>query len=99
MAEQSIMNSMGTASAEVAGQVRRRFGYYFTEGRSLGYHLGAEKLLITPWGENSFRVTSTMGPKMPEERWALTEEVPDIEPKIEIKELEARTPSAGLLGG
>ena len=66
MGEQAIMNSMGTASAEVAGQTRRRFGYYFTEANALCYRLGAEKLVIAPWGQNSFRVTATKCAEMPQ---------------------------------
>lgn len=90
MGEQAIMNSMGTASAEVAGQTRRRFGYYFTEANALCYRLGAEKLVIAPWGQNSFRVTATKCAEMPKEKWALTEEVPESHSEIRIGELEAQ---------
>ena len=90
MGEQAIMNSMGTASAEVAGQTRRRFGYYFTEANALCYRLGAEKLVIAPWGQNSFRVTATKCAEMPQEKWALTEEVPESHSEIRIGELEAQ---------
>ena len=75
MEERTIVNTMGTSAPEVANEKSRLFGSFCKADNALCYRLGAERLFITPWGENSFRVTSTKCAAMPEERWALTEEV------------------------
>ena len=86
---QEIVNTMGTISPEVANEESRLFGSFRKEGSALCYQLGAERLCITAWGENSFRVTSTKCAVMPPQRWALTEDVTQPEPEIRIGELQA----------
>ena len=86
---QEIVNTMGTISPEVANEESRLFGSFRKEGSALCYQLGAERLCITAWGENSFRVTSTKCAFMPPQRWALTEDVTQPEPEIRIGELQA----------
>ena len=89
MAEQAIVNTMGTGSPEVANEQSRLFGSFCVEGNALCYQLEAERLCITPWGENSFRVTSTKCARMPEERWALTQDVPQGKAQIRIEAMMA----------
>ena len=80
---------MGTSAPEVANEKSRLFGSFCEADNALCYRLGAERLYITPWGENSFRVTSTKCAVMPEERWALTEEVKPVQAQIRIEEMQA----------
>ena len=89
MEERTIVNTMGTSAPEVANEKRRLFGSFCEADNALCYRLGAERLFITPWGENSFRVTSTKCAAMPEERWALTEEVKPVQAQIRIEEMQA----------
>ncbi len=89
MEERTIVNTMGTSAPEVANEKRRLFGSFCEADNALCYRLGAERLFITPWGENSFRVTSTKCAAMPEERWALTEEVKPVRATIRIEEMQA----------
>ena len=89
MEERTIVNTMGTSAPEVANEKRRLFGSFCEADNALCYRLGAERLFITPWGENSFRVTSTKCAAMPEERWALTEEVKPVRAQIRIEEMQA----------
>jgi len=48
-------------------------GYFEEKDGALLYRYDAERLIIEPWGENSFRVRATKLAKMPEEDWALQE--------------------------
>ena len=89
MGETLTINTMGTNAAEVVNEKSRLYGSFRKEGNALCYRLGAERLYITPWGENSFRVTSTKCAEMPKERWALQEDVPEMEADIRIEELQA----------
>ena len=89
MEERTIVNTMGTSAPEVANEKSRLFGSFCEADNALCYRLGAERLFITPWGENSFRVTSTKCAAMPEERWALTEEVKPVQAQIRIEEMQA----------
>lgn len=89
MEERTIVNTMGTSAPEVANEKSRLFGSFCEADNALCYRLGAERLFITPWGENSFRVTSTKCAVMPEERWALTEEVKPVRAQIRIEEMQA----------
>ena len=47
-------------------------GYFEETDGALLYRYDAERLLIEPWGENSFRVRAFKCAEMPEEDWALT---------------------------
>ncbi len=49
-------------------------GSFSEENGALAYRYDAERVLIQPWGKNSFRVCASKMARMPEERWALTEE-------------------------
>lgn len=60
-----------------------------TEGNKLVFHYDAEELWLEPWGENSLRVRATKMAEMPEENWALLEEVPVLQPEIKIEEKSA----------
>ena len=42
-------------------------GYFEEKDGALLYRYDAERLIIEPWGENSFRVRATKLAKMPEE--------------------------------
>lgn len=54
------------------------------EGAALVCERRGEKLQIEPWGADSLRVRATMGVRMPEQRWALTEEPASSQPDIHI---------------
>ena len=56
MEERTIVNTMGTSAPEVANEKRRLFGSFCEADNALCYRLGAERLFITPWGENSLGV-------------------------------------------
>ncbi len=89
MEGQTIINTMGTNAPEVVNEQSRLYGSFCEKDGALCYQLGAERLFITPWGENSFRVTSTLCAVMPQERWALQEEVPHTDSVIRIEPLRA----------
>ena len=61
-------------------------------GKILSMYDDGFELTIRPWGSNSLRVQ--MWPvSQPDERdWALTEEVEETEPEIEIKEVFLQAP-------
>lgn len=63
---------------------------FFKEKKGiLQYHYDAEEVWIEPWGANSFRVRAAKMAHMPEERWALQEEVPPSQSQIHIEEGQA----------
>ena len=51
---------------------------------TLKYHYDAEEVWIQPWGTNSFRVRATKLDRFPDENWALSMEVNEIVPEVEI---------------
>ena len=61
------------------------FGYFEQKGNSLCYRYEAERLVITPWGENSLRVRAHKMPEMPGEDWALLEPA-ETKPVIEVRD-------------
>lgn len=67
-------------------EVKEVFGYFEQKGDALCYRYQAERLLIEPWGENSFRVRSAKSAEMAEEDWALLSPVKACQPTIVVRE-------------
>lgn len=53
---------------------------------------GLSQVWIDCWGENSFRVRMTAQRDMDSNDWALTEVMPEIQPKVIVKELDVTDP-------
>ncbi len=65
---------------------------FIADDRRLTLRRGAERLVIEPWGEDALRVRATRRAEFTGRDWALMEPVPKIEPKIEIREIDATEP-------
>ena len=89
MEENAVIGTMDTDALEAENEESRLYGHFSEENGALLYQLDAEKLCIAPWGKNSFRVTATKCGVMPEERWALTMDVPAAETAVRIEPLRA----------
>lgn len=59
------------------------------EHNKLIYRYDAEKLWIQPWGPNALRVRATKCGSMPEDSWALTEDIPKSQAVIDITDASA----------
>ena len=64
-------------------------GYFEEKDHSLYYRYDAERVIIEPWGDNSFRVRASKMPQMPEELWALDGKPENRSSEITIKEYSA----------
>ena len=64
-------------------------GYFEEKDHSLYYRYDAERVIIEPWGDNSFRVRASKMPEMPEELWALDGKPENRSSEITIKEYSA----------
>ena len=62
------------------------------QGSRLIIHGGYSQVWIDPWGPDSVRVRMTCEPQMDGHEWALTEEVPMIEPEIQLREIDVTDP-------
>lgn len=69
-------------------EVKEMFGYFEQKGKSLCYRYDAERLVIEPYGPNSFRVRASKMAALPEEKWALTDIPPVSVSSINIHEKE-----------
>lgn len=63
-------------------------GYFEERDGKLYYRYDAERVIVEPWGANSFRVRASKMPEMPEERWALEEPV-KTETKVVLHKFSA----------
>ena len=59
---------------------------FANENGALVCYRNGEKLMIEPWGKDSFRVRATKFGKFTGNDWALTEAVPKLDAKIEFFE-------------
>ena len=64
-------------------------GYFEEKDHSLYYRYDAERVIIEPWGDNSFRIRASKMPEMPEELWALDGKPENRSSEITIKEYSA----------
>ena len=64
-------------------------GYFEEKDHSLYYRYDAERVIIEPWGDNSFRIRASKMPQMPEELWALDGKPENRSSEITIKEYSA----------
>ncbi len=64
----------------------------YREGSRLVLAQGNSQIWIEPWGENSLRVRMTAQPQMDANNWALTEEMPAIEPEITFETIDVTDP-------
>jgi len=64
----------------------------YREGSRLVLAQGNSQIWIEPWGENSLRVRMTAQPQMDANDWALTEEMPAIEPEITFETIDVTDP-------
>lgn len=64
-------------------------GYFEEKDHSLYYRYDAERVIIEPWGDNSFRVRASKMSEMPEELWALDGKPENRSSEITIKEYSA----------
>ena len=64
-------------------------GYFEEKDHSLYYRYDAERVIIDPWGDNSFRVRASKMSEMPEELWALDGKPENRSSEITIKEYSA----------
>ena len=64
-------------------------GFFEEKEGTLCYRYDAERVIIEPWGPNSFRVRASKMPQMPEELWALDGKPEDTGSRVEIHEYSA----------
>ena len=63
----------GAPSGDFRSDNRFLLGFFEEKDGALHYRYDAERMIIEPWGDNSFRLRASKMPEMPQELWALEE--------------------------